>query len=1052
MEQAQQQTGKGKAFAIARGVFVIGLAVSIILGALFWRLSKAPVDMDFMKPVIENALSYPEHNVAFKFSSLHLKWSPKEHAVFLNMKGGRLLGEQGQEILSIDDVAMNASFRHLLVGQFRPRVILIYGPSLSLRRLSDGGFDFGIGGDQAQAKTAGAEQDSILRRALAYIGHTDSGLSRRSPLSALRRFEIRQASLSVDDEKLGTQWSVPRTDIVFSAYRRQGLRVDADIYFGYEGLDRNSVHLHAVAPRGEETIQARLDLQHLSSRYLMDKFPYLDTLGQQDIMLDGRLRASLSYDFDLLSANMHVVSESGHLQLDVYDGQPLSYADLTLAASYDPDKGLVLRNSGATIEGMPVQFSGTVEIAAEEGGEERYQADVRVDVPQMKRDNFVRLWPEAYHYIGAYEWLGDKISQGTYDDVSARAQFSYVPERGEEAFVFDDADVDFTFNAMKIDYRAPLPPITGAKGGGHFNYRTEHLTLNLEGGQAGKMTITRADVELAHVVESGHGTADVYVVMNGALADVFAFLEAEPIAFDHGYDTARVKGQAQLNVNIGVPTHGKVQMEDVTLDIRGSVTGGQLPHILKRTDLSGVDARLTIDQNDIDISGKGVFGANPITFGYRGFLESEGKAFKEKITVKGGGGDDTLMRLGVDLSSFLTGAFGVDATYTNFGGGRQSVKVQADLTPAHVFAEPLGYDKPPGQAGQASFVLDLHNGDIRDLKALQVSAPDLSLQDGHLLFDKKTGALAGGESPYMRVGQSNGSVDFSVDAAGRYTITADMAVYDLRPLLTDNKTEDHDEDRDKIAVIASLQAQTLLTHKQQSVRNAQIYADIDAQGRFNQLEMDARAGQGSIYLRYKPNTEGVRVFRFEADDAGATLAAFGLYQQIRGGQILVHAEPISSVYDRNLVGVAELTNFRVVEAPTLAKLLSLTSFEGLSSGLAKEGIAFERLETQFDWVYRPGGSLLSLQEGRTSGAAIGLTFDGIVDQRAGTLDLSGTIVPVSALNSMIRSIPVLGEVLTGGSGVFAATYAVKGKTADPHISINPLSVLAPGIIRRILFE
>jgi hypothetical protein len=130
------------------------------------------------------------------------------------------------------------------------------------------------------------------------------------------------------------------------------------------------------------------------------------------------------------------------------------------------------------------------------------------------------------------------------------------------------------------------------------------------------------------------------------------------------------------------------------------------------------------------------------------------------------------------------------------------------------------------------------------------------------------------------------------------------------------------------------------------------------------------------------------------------------------------------------------------------------SLPGLIDLLGNEGITFSKLEAQFDWMYRRQGSLLVLKDGRTSGNALGLTFDGAFDNAAGTINVSGTLIPLSGLNAVIGSIPLVGDILTGGAGggVFAATYKVKGDAKDPDISVNPLAVLAPGILRRILFE
>jgi hypothetical protein len=67
------------------------------------------------------------------------------------------------------------------------------------------------------------------------------------------------------------------------------------------------------------------------------------------------------------------------------------------------------------------------------------------------------------------------------------------------------------------------------------------------------------------------------------------------------------------------------------------------------------------------------------------------------------------------------------------------------------------------------------------------------------------------------------------------------------------------------------------------------------------------------------------------------------------------------------------------------------------------------------------------------------------------LDIQGTIVPAYTLNSIIGNIPLLGSLLLGGEGqgLFAANYRATGSAADPQVSVNPLSALTPGFLRRL---
>ena len=47
---------------------------------------------------------------------------------------------------------------------------------------------------------------------------------------------------------------------------------------------------------------------------------------------------------------------------------------------------------------------------------------------------------------------------------------------------------------------------------------------------------------------------------------------------------------------------------------------------------------------------------------------------------------------------------------------------------------------------------------------------------------------------------------------------------------------------------------------------------------------------------------------------------------------------------------------------------------------------------------------------------------------------------------------MLGNLLAGtkGEGMFAATYRVLGDYADPGVRVNPLSALAPGLLRNLV--
>ena len=65
--------------------------------------------------------------------------------------------------------------------------------------------------------------------------------------------------------------------------------------------------------------------------------------------------------------------------------------------------------------------------------------------------------------------------------------------------------------------------------------------------------------------------------------------------------------------------------------------------------------------------------------------------------------------------------------------------------------------------------------------------------------------------------------------------------------------------------------------------------------------------------------------------------------------------------------------------------------------------------------------------------------------------MTGEIAPAYTLNSLLANIPLIGTMLSDGAdGIFAASFSVNGPIDDPNVLVNPLSVLTPGIIRRLL--
>jgi hypothetical protein len=108
-------------------------------------------------------------------------------------------------------------------------------------------------------------------------------------------------------------------------------------------------------------------------------------------------------------------------------------------------------------------------------------------------------------------------------------------------------------------------------------------------------------------------------------------------------------------------------------------------------------------------------------------------------------------------------------------------------------------------------------------------------------------------------------------------------------------------------------------------------------------------------------------------------------------------------------------------------------------------VEFSRLRVDFT---RSLGRFI-IRDGLVKGPAIGATVDGYIDYMRGEVRMRGTFVPLYGLNNMFGQIPIVGLFLGGSNeGLIGVTYEVVGPPSAPTLRVNPISAVAPGLLRK----
>ena len=179
-----------------------------------------------------------------------------------------------------------------------------------------------------------------------------------------------------------------------------------------------------------------------------------------------------------------------------------------------------------------------------------------------------------------------------------------------------------------------------------------------------------------------------------------------------------------------------------------------------------------------------------------------------------------------------------------------------------------------------------------------------------------------------------------------------------------------------------------------------------------------------------------------SDRARPFIKNFEFVKGFEGGRLEYESIISNKISNSNLV----ITDFKVSKVPALAKLLTLASLQGIADTLSGEGIRFD----SFEMKSNTEGNLMNIEDALAMGPAVSILLNGYVD-KGKIVSLRGTLVPATKLNSIIASIPLVGDILVGkktGEGVVGVSFKMKGPPKDIKTTVNPIKTLTPRFIVR----
>ena len=660
----------------------------------------------------------------------------------------------------------------------------------------------------------------------------------------------------------------------------------------------------------------------------------------------------------------------------------------------------------------------------------------------------VRLWPSAVApQVRAWflrNFRGGVLEQGAIaldfdaDTLSAIRRDKAPPDQSLR--------LSFTLSNASIMAVQGLPLLSSLDGTGVVTGHTSNFVATrgaMEVSPTQKLQLVEGSFSVPES-ELKPTPAAINLRMNGpldAVADLFERDALKPYA-QLPIDNTTVKGQIEGRVLIDLKLGENVPPEDTNVRASATLTNFSVEKLVGKERLEAATLKLTAERGLLRASGQGkMFGA-PATIELHKALNAPTEA------VIGMTLDDAARtKLGLNFGTSLTGQIGARMTAVLGQKEKPRAQVEIDFTRAAIDNLLPGYTKAAGKPAKASFTL------VNDPEG-----PDLEqfIFDGGTAFAKGSieldpnGAME--RAKLLQVRLSPGD-DMKIEAEQTQDVlklTIRGTAVDSRPFLKLLTTGGSTSGRDRAAPAKDFEVDlksTLVTgNNKQAASNVELKLARRG-GLIRQFQLSGRFGRDAVngtMVRApdgRPPQIGVTT-----NDGGALLSFFDFYKRMEGGKL----QFVAQIEEGQLDGTIGVNDFVVRNEPALQRLVT----EGVAardrSGQVRidtNAAAFKRMQVTFS----RGQGRIDLRDGVIYGPEAGTTIEGYLDTLNDRVNMTGTFVPAYGVNNLFSKIPLFGVILGGGTneGLFGVNFRISGPATAPVLTINPLSAIAPGFLRKI---
>ena len=1054
-------------------------ALSLIaLLFLLWNLSKGPIEVNFLKPYIVQALTSDDASYDLEVESVNLELVHSVQPIKIIAKN--VVFEDKEDLFHVNAprLALSFSARALLKGFLAPSSINIEKPYIEIKTLY--GIEVEEGESNKNAKDVNLKKLEFYFEQFEEFMHRFNSEEKLYMESFINIIVISDATLLMNEVDMNRQFIFEDMDLSFNRFIAD-IKIKLDSAVRFE--DRVSAVDMMLAYRlytDELVYNANFSDLVITDLYsaLFSKSGELRMVdvpvnGKFNVVIDfGNILKDKEHFADNIGSNIKEVGfsiEGGKGKIGFGQSKEFDYD----VSSFNLEGKLYGGLDKISIENAVFDFDdkeAKLSLSAQgfkdyflKGDLENFKVKFVASLGAFDMDELSVLWPK---YLGekAWAWCKDALYGGEVS--SGKFVFEFGMNEKTKEFGLLSLTGEASVVDANLDYLEGMPVIKNVYGTAYF--ARDKIAINVDKGVSDGVVLTGGEVVL-YDLDKERSFILIDLKGNSTITDALFLIDNEPLGFtkEMGIDPNEVAGDVDIDLRLDFELKSSLKPEEIKVKVKGDLYNVEYLGLENGKTFIADQLNLLVTEKGFMLSGLAKYQGVDLNLELK--EDFKNIEHKSRIVADIKINDEILKKLGVSseilAKPYFTGDSNIKAVVTFLNNGKISLEVDGNLENTEIDYAFLGFAKHRGIPCRAKAVMLINNGIIEKVSDFSILKSQFEAR-GNISMDNQ-GRISVIDVTNIKSQKTfaKAKVGFEYEPKLKLKVTVTGDSYDLTDFFEKNKEQKvnvkkeektpkkkslKDPLEDMMDTDIVIGVNKLWTNDKIPVTNFAGKAYIRNKIGLYKMNMVGNYGNSSdVKMKLDFEPRGDEYFlTIDSNNAGSTLKVLRLYDNMKGGNLKIEAK--RDKY-RNFRGHAKMRDFALENPPIFAKLLRLASLSGIVDMLRGEGLTFTHLNAPFSYTFST--KVLETTDARLFGSVLGVTLKGTYDLFDEIIEAKGMVIPAYGLNTFIGNIPLVGKILAGKDGsVFATNYEVSGTIEKPVININPLSTLAPNSVKELFLE